>query len=110
KLPFWLNPEQVRILLLAEESRGYAQKIKKELESQGIALFIDEEGLPLKERLHKAFIQKIPFVALIGKKEMESCSVSYRTLDSPENQKMGSEDFINMIIDLNRSKDSEFEN
>lgn len=109
--PFWLSPEQMRIIILSNENMNFAQAVRWKLEDAGIRLFVDKQiDDPLKLRLHRALSEQIPFVVLIGNKEEEDCCISYRTPDSPNNEKMGAEEFINMIIELNRSNDSEFEN
>lgn len=109
--PFWLSSEQVRIIVLSNGSRKYAQAVRQKLECAGIRMTIDDRMAdPLKTRLHHALCEQVPFVVLIGDKEEEGNCISYRTPDSPNNEKMGDEEFINMIIELNRSNDSEFEN
>ena len=65
---------------------------------------------PLKTRLHHTLCEQIPFVILINDKEEEGNCISYRTPDSPNNEKIKDEEFINMIIELNKNNDSEFEN
>jgi len=109
--PFWLSPEQLRIIVLPNGNEEYVQAIQQKLKKAGIRFTIDDRKAdPLKTRLHYALGDHVPFVVLIGEREKQSHCISYRTPDSPNDEKMGLEEFINMIIELNRSDDSEFEN
>lgn len=109
--PFWLSPEQLRIIVLSNESGKYVQAVQQKLENAGIRFTIDDRKAdPLKTRLHRALCEHVPYAVLIGDREQESDCISYRTPDSPNNEKMGVDEFINMIIELNGSNDSEFEN
>ncbi|MBS0651939.1 MAG: hypothetical protein JSR39_00255 [Verrucomicrobia bacterium] len=109
--PFWLSPEQLRIIVLSNESGNYVQAVQQKLKNAGIRFTIDDRKAdPLKTRLHHALCEHVPYAVLIGDREQESNSISYRTPDSPNNEKMGVDEFINMIIELNGSNDSEFEN
>ncbi len=109
--PFWLSSEQLRIIDLSTEGSHYVLAIQQKLKHAGIRFTIDDRKAdPLKMRLHRTLCERIPFAVLIGDREQESNCISYRTPDSPNNEKMGADEFINMIIELNRSNDSEFEN
>jgi threonyl-tRNA synthetase len=108
--PFWLSPEQVRIIPLTDEGRDYALEVHRKLKDAGIRATWDEGREPLKTRLHRALKEKVPFAALIGKREKESNCISFRTLRSSQDEKRGIEEFIDMMRELNRSKDSELKN
>ncbi len=77
--PFWLAPIQVRLLPVNEEHLQYAQKIADSMQSQGIRVEVDSSGERLPKKIRNAELQKIPVMAIVGSKEIESESLSIRT-------------------------------
>ncbi len=77
--PFWLAPIQARLLPVNEEHLEYAQTIANSMQSQGIRVEVDTSGERLPKKIRNAEIQKIPVMAVIGAKEIESQSLSIRT-------------------------------
>jgi threonyl-tRNA synthetase len=77
--PFWLAPIQARLLPVNEEHLEYAQTIANSMQSQGIRVEVDTSGERLPKKIRNAEIQKIPVMAVIGTKEIESQSLSIRT-------------------------------
>jgi len=77
--PFWLAPIQVRLLPVNEEHLQYAQKIADSMLLQGIRVEVDSSGERLPKKIRNAELQKIPVMAIVGSKEIESESLSIRT-------------------------------
>lgn len=77
--PFWLAPEQVRLLPVGEEQRPYAQKVAAALQAHGVRVTVDGSGDRLGKQIRNAETQKIPVMGIIGAKEVESETVSIRT-------------------------------
>ncbi len=76
--PFWLSPIQVSVLPIGEKHVQYAKEILEELLSLEIRADIDNSSNTLSYRVRQAQMQKIPYVFIIGDKEMESKKVSVR--------------------------------
>lgn len=77
--PFWLAPEQVRLLPVGDEQHPYAEKVAAQLQAQGVRVSVDRSGDRLGKQIRNAETQKIPVMGIIGAKEVESETVSIRT-------------------------------
>jgi threonyl-tRNA synthetase len=92
--PFWLAPIQARLLPVNEEHLEYAQTIANSMQSQGIRVEVDTSGERLPKKIRNAEIQKIPVMAVIGAKEIESQSLSIRTRSQGDLGLLKSEDVL----------------
>ncbi|AHB88818.1 threonyl-tRNA synthetase ThrS [Thermosynechococcus sp. NK55a] len=77
--PFWLAPEQVRLLPVGDEQRPYAERVAAQLQERGVRVSVDRSGDRLAKQIRNAETQKIPVMGIIGAKEVESQTVSIRT-------------------------------
>ncbi|MFN4278709.1 threonine--tRNA ligase [Thermosynechococcus sp.] len=77
--PFWLAPEQVRLLPVGDEQRPYAEKVAAQLQAHSLRVSVDTGGDRLGKQIRNAETQKIPVMGIIGAKEVESETVSIRT-------------------------------
>ncbi len=77
-LPLWLSPLQVRVLPVSEKHTDYAKEIEGRLKEEGFRVDIDDREERMGARIRDAEIQKIPYVVVIGTKEVEEKSVSVR--------------------------------
>ena len=77
--PFWLAPEQIRLLPVTDEVMGYAETIQSELTAAGIRSRIDRSGERLGKLIRSGEQQKIPVLAVIGAQEAEQGSLSLRS-------------------------------
>ena len=77
--PFWLAPEQLRLLPVTDEVMVYAETLQAELQSNGIRCTIDRSGERLAKLIRNGEQQKIPILAVIGSKEAEQNSLSLRS-------------------------------
>jgi len=76
KFPTWLAPVQVKVLTVSEQFNDYAKDIIKELKLQGIRASLDSRSEKLGYKIREARLDKIPYVLIIGQKEMESKKIS----------------------------------
>ncbi|MBL9025005.1 MAG: threonine--tRNA ligase [Myxococcales bacterium] len=81
RLPPWLSPEQVRILPLHDSEQGAARLLAHELEERRIRVEIDPSGESIKKRVALAHAWEVPFVVVIGPKEVEGGFVDLRDRD-----------------------------
>jgi threonyl-tRNA synthetase len=84
KLPFWLAPVQARVLTITDEQKDYALTILKELRNADIRAELDDSGDTISGQIKRAQMQKIPWMIVVGKKEVESGTVTIRYLDGKQ--------------------------
>ncbi|MEP0909428.1 threonine--tRNA ligase [Leptolyngbya sp. GB1-A1] len=82
--PLWLAPEQIRLLAVTEDYLPFAKQVADQMRSIGIRVVIDQSGERLGKMIRNAEKEKIPVMAVIGAKEVESNSLSIRTRASGE--------------------------
>ena len=77
--PFWLAPEQIRLLPVTDEVMAYAETLQSELTAAGIRSRIDRSGERLGKLIRSGEQQKIPVLAVIGAQEAEQGTLSLRS-------------------------------
>jgi threonyl-tRNA synthetase len=77
-LPLWLSPVQAILLPIAEAHVEYAQKIAEQLREQGVRVEVDQRNEKIGYKIREAQLQKIPYMFVIGDKEVESNSLAIR--------------------------------
>ncbi|MBM5798397.1 MAG: threonine--tRNA ligase, partial [Cyanobacteria bacterium K_Offshore_0m_m2_072] len=77
--PFWLAPEQIRLLPVTDEVRPYAEQVLGQLQAAGVRAAIDPSGDRLGKLIRNGEQMKIPVLAVIGAKEAEAGSLSLRS-------------------------------
>ena len=98
-LPVWLSPFQVCILPITDRQIEYSQEIDKKLKENGIRSKINAHQEKIGAKIRSAELEKIPFMLIIGDKEMESVKVSVRKHGSGDQGKMLLDEFIKKIND-----------
>ncbi len=78
KFPLWLAPEQYAILPLSEKHVDYSNKVKDELAAYDIRGVVDDRNETIGRKIRDTELKKIPFMLIVGEKEVESGSVSVR--------------------------------
>ena len=76
--PMWLAPEQVRILPIGDEHVAYAAKVKERLSNAGLRVELDDSSNTIGYKIRNTQMQKVPYMLVIGAKEVETESVSVR--------------------------------
>ena len=92
--PAWLAPVQVEILPISEAQVEYSLKLKEELESEGIRVELDDRNEKIGYKIREAQLQKVPYMLIIGNKEIQSKSVGVRSRSDGDIGAMAVEDFI----------------
>lgn len=82
--PVWLAPVQAIVIPIADRHNDYANKVAHELRNAGLRIEVDERGERMNAKIRDAQNQKIPYMLIVGDREIESASVSVR-LRSEEN-------------------------
>lgn len=102
--PVWLSPIQVAILPVSERFAAYAENIKKELLGHSVRVFLNEANETLGKRIREAEMQKIPYVLVVGEKEMHNDSVNARSYKKGQLGEMKTSNFIENITKEIRDK------
>ena len=97
-LPMWIAPEQVRLLPIGDEQAEYAQKLADRLEDAGIRVTVDARNEKIGYKIRAAQLEKIPFMLVIGEKEMNEGSVAVRSRKTGDMGTMPVDDFIAFAV------------
>lgn len=103
-LPIWLSPVQVKIIPIADKHLQYAQIVKSKLNEYNIRVEIDDRNERMNKKIRDAELQKIPFMLVVGDKEMENNSVAVREKGKQGTEVLFIDDFISKITDLIKEK------
>ncbi len=76
--PVWLAPVQVAVIPVADRHLEYAYGLKTELSSGGIRVEVDARSERLNQKIRQAQLNKVPYMLIVGDKEVESSTVSVR--------------------------------
>ena len=96
--PVWLSPLQVAILPISEENQGsYAIEVEKSLKDAGYRVEYRGEGESLSKRIREAKTQKIPFLVIIGDKEMESKTITVEGRGDERYKEINLDKFIEIL-------------
>ena len=76
--PMWLAPEQVRILPIGDEHIDYARKLAEKYASAGLRVTVDDSSNTIGYKIRATQMEKVPYMLVIGAKEMETGSVAVR--------------------------------
>jgi threonyl-tRNA synthetase len=85
--PVWLAPEQVRVLPITDDYAEYARKVVRSLEDAGIRVHLDARSETLKYRVAEGARMKIPYMLVVGAKEMEQGTVAVNVRGAGKEQK-----------------------
>ena len=99
-LPVWLSPVQVNIIPVNNEYHlEYAKELYELLEENNIRVELDDRDEKLSYKMRESQTKKIPFTLIIGDKEKQDNSISYRLFGSRDTVTLSKEEFVNKILD-----------
>ena len=104
EFPFWLAPEQIRILPVSDDARGFSEKVQTKLLNQGISATVDKSGERLGKLIRNGEKAKIPVLAVIGAKEAENNTVSLRSRKNGDLGEISVNELIDYCNQANNSK------
>jgi threonyl-tRNA synthetase len=76
--PVWLSPVQTIIIPIADRHVGYAHKIERDFKDEGIRVQVDDRSERMNLKIREAQLEKVPYMLIVGDKEMASSSASLR--------------------------------
>ena len=102
--PFWLAPVQVALLPVSEKFADYAEKVNSVLRQEGLRTEIHNQDEGLSKRIALASKQKIPYLIIIGEKEVADKTITIRQFGTKEQKTMSVEEFLKEIEKSNYGK------
>ena len=95
--PLWLSPVQISIIPISEKHHQYAIKVKNELEKNNIRIELKNENESLGKKIREAEMQKMPYLLIVGEKEIQANAVSVRERGKGDLGQMPIDNFIAKI-------------
>jgi threonyl-tRNA synthetase len=95
--PTWLSPIQVKVLPISEKHQQYAMEIVTKLRSAGIRTELDDRNESLNSKIRDAQMEKIPYMLILGEKEMTAQTVMQRGRNGKQSGPFSLEEFISNI-------------
>ena len=97
KFPLWLAPVQVKILPIAERFHDYTNKVCQELSDAGIRCELDERAEKIGFKIREAQLDKVPYMIIVGQKEIDDAEISVRSRDEGDLGSMGIGQFMEKL-------------
>ena len=95
--PLWLAPVQIKILPISENEISYANELKQKLFKNGYRVEIDSSSEKIGHKIMNAQLEKIPYMIVLGKNEVENNNISVRARNGEKNEAISIDGFINKL-------------
>lgn len=103
-LPVWVAPVQVKILPITDNQHDYAYEVKEKLQKKGIRVEVDDRNEKTGYKIREAQLQKIPYMLIVGEKEVEANTVSIRSREEGDIGVKVVDDFVEEILEKVENK------
>ncbi len=103
-LPTWLSPVQVAVMNITDKQSDFVNEVVAKLQNSGVRAISDLRNEKIGFKIRERTLQKIPYLLVIGDKEVESGSVAVRTRTGEDMGVFSVEDFANLLIQENNRK------
>jgi len=97
KFPFWLAPEQVRVMSISEKYHDYAREVYDMLRKAKVRADLDINAEKIGAKIRTAQLAKVPYMLIVGEKEMENKTVSVRSRDEGDQGPQDVTTFVNKV-------------
>lgn len=97
--PLWLAPTQVKLLTISDKQIDYAKLLEEKLQAKGIRVSLDDRSEKIGYKIREAQLQKVPYMLVIGDKEVEANAVGVRSRTDGDIGQMKLDEFVNKIED-----------
>lgn len=104
KFPFWLAPEQIRLLPLSENHFAFADEIKNVLQKHNITVTIDKSQDKLGGKIKTARLERACYLGVIGDKEVQNRTMTIRKADGEDNIEVSFDNLVNFFVDIRDKK------
>ncbi len=101
--PFWLSPVQVKILSISDKQADYCHKLGKEFMEKDFRIEVDDGNETINNKIRKASQDKIPYILVIGDKEINSETLSVRERESGKTKEISKTDFFAELEKKNKN-------
>ncbi len=98
--PCWLAPVQVKVLPVTDRAADYAREISSYLDDRGFRVEVDERNEKIGKKIRETTLEKVPFMLVVGDRDMENKTVSVRTRAGEDLGAMSLEDFAAKLRDI----------
>ena len=98
--PCWLAPVQVKVLPVTDRAADYAREISSYLDDHGFRVEVDERNEKIGKKIRETTLEKVPFMLVVGDRDMENKTVSVRTRAGEDLGAMSLEDFAAKLRDI----------
>ena len=95
--PLWLSPVQVKVMTIADAHNEYANKVRDVLEEAGIRVELDERSEKIGYKIREAQLQKVPYMLILGDKEVEENKVGVRERKAGDLGQMDLNEFVEKV-------------
>lgn len=95
--PLWLSPVQVKVLPITDAQLEYSKEIVEKLHKAGIRVVLDDRNEKVGYKIREAQLEKVPYMLVVGQKEVEDNSVSVRTRENADVSVIKADEFVNKI-------------
>jgi threonyl-tRNA synthetase len=102
--PAWLSPLQVMLIPIADRHVEYAYSVAKQLEAAGLRAEVDDSSERMQAKIRDAQMQKVPYMLIVGKREMSAGQVNLRMRDGSVPGAMSVDEFITLAQEAVREK------
>lgn len=96
--PLWMSPVQVKVLNVTDRSFEYSEQLVKNMLEAGIRAELDCRNEKIGKKIREAQLEKVPYMLIIGDKEVEENSVSIRARKDGDLGSMSQQEFIAKVI------------
>lgn len=105
--PTWLAPVQVKVLPISDKYKDYAIKVQKQLEEKNIRVEVDQRAEKIGYKIREAQMEKVPFMFVVGEKEVENNGVSVRERQKGDMGSMSVEEIVNVILNKINTREND---
>jgi threonyl-tRNA synthetase len=97
--PVWLSPEQVRVIPVTSSHNAYATQIEQRLVGAGVRVAADQSSDRMNNKIRQAQNMKVPYMLVVGDREVEAAAVSLRRRDGTRQNGMPVEEFVALVTE-----------
>lgn len=101
--PVWLAPVQVALLPIADRHAEYAHEVAHELREKDVRVEVDDRSGTLQAKIREATLQKVPFMGIIGDKEIAEKAISVRSRLGEDLGKKNLSEFLGLLKDIEKT-------
>ncbi len=105
--PVWLAPEQVRVIPITDSQNAAAVELADRLKAQGVRAEADLGADRMNAKIRKAQILKVPYMAVLGDREVQSGAVALRKRDGSRNDALPVDEFVTLVLDRIKTRSAE---